>query len=306
MDGSKRLIYDFQDNKRLDKFLVEKFPEYSRSRLQTIIHDGLVFINGKIAIKGGESLEKGDEIIITFPEITQSGLIPEEIPLSIIFENSDLLIINKPAGMVVHPASGHLTGTLVHAALNLAPDMEGVGGEHRPGVVHRLDKDTSGLILLAKNDKTHRFIQDQFRKRSVHKTYYALTEGFPPTPTGRIEAPIGRDPSHRKQMAIVPIQRGREAITEYKVLEKFGQQALVAAYPQTGRTHQIRLHLAFLGCPIVGDRVYGLKKLQVDAKRQMLHAYQIEFLLPGETNPRVFQAPIPEDMQALIDKLRQH
>jgi len=306
MDGSKRLIYDFQDNKRLDKFLVEKFPEYSRSRLQTIIHDGLVFINGKIAIKGGESLEKGDEIIITFPEITQSGLIPEEIPLSIIFENSDLLIINKPAGMVVHPASGHLTGTLVHAALNLAPDMEGVGGEHRPGVVHRLDKDTSGLILLAKNDKTHRFIQDQFRKRSVHKTYYALTEGFPPTPTGRIEAPIGRDPSHRKQMAIVPIQRGREAITEYKVLEKFGQQALVAAYPQTGRTHQIRLHLAFLGCPIVGDRVYGLKKQQVDAKRQMLHAYQIEFLLPGETNPRVFQAPIPEDMQALIDKLRQH
>jgi len=306
MDGSKRLIYDFQDNKRLDKFLVEKFPEYSRSRLQTIIHDGLVFVNGKIAIKGGESLEKGDEIMITFPEITQSGLIPEEIPLSIIFENSDLLIINKPAGMVVHPASGHLTGTLVHAALNLAPDMEGVGGEHRPGVVHRLDKDTSGLILLAKNDKTHRFIQDQFRKRSVHKTYYALTEGFPPTPTGRIEAPIGRDPSHRKQMAIVPIQRGREAITEYKVLEKFGQQALVAAYPQTGRTHQIRLHLAFLGCPIVGDRVYGLKKQQVDAKRQMLHAYQIEFLLPGETNPRVFQAPIPEDMQALIDKLRQH
>jgi len=306
MDGSKRLIYDFQDNKRLDKFLVEKFPEYSRSRLQTIIHDGLVFINGKIAIKGGESLEKGDEIMITFPEITQSGLIPEEIPLSIIFENSDLLVINKPAGMVVHPASGHLTGTLVHAALNLAPDMEGVGGEHRPGVVHRLDKDTSGLILLAKNDKTHRFIQDQFRKRSVHKTYYALTEGFPPTPTGRIEAPIGRDPSHRKQMAIVPIQRGREAITEYKVLEKFGQQALVAAYPQTGRTHQIRLHLAFLGCPIVGDRVYGLKKQQVDAKRQMLHAYQIEFLLPGETNPRVFQAPIPEDMQALIDKLRQH
>jgi len=306
MDGSKRLIYDFQDNKRLDKFLVEKFPEYSRSRLQTIIHDGLVFVNGKIAIKGGESLEKGDEILITFPEITQSGLIPEEIPLSIIFENSDLLVINKPAGMVVHPASGHLTGTLVHAALNLAPDMEGVGGEHRPGVVHRLDKDTSGLILLAKNDKTHRFIQDQFRKRSVHKTYYALTEGFPPTPTGRIEAPIGRDPSHRKQMAIVPIQRGREAITEYKVLEKFGQQALVAAYPQTGRTHQIRLHLAFLGCPIVGDRVYGLKKQQVDAKRQMLHAYQIEFLLPGETNPRVFQAPIPEDMQALIDKLRQH
>jgi 23S rRNA pseudouridine1911/1915/1917 synthase len=264
----------------------------------------MVCVNGKPVLKGGINLEKGSEISITIPPIVKSDLIPEQIPLDIIFENADLMIVNKPAGMVVHPASGHLFGTLVHAALNYAPDMEGVGGEHRPGVVHRLDKDTSGLILLAKNDKAHRFLQDQFRKRSVHKTYYALTDGFPPTPTGRVEAPIGRDPSHRKKMAIVPISRGRESVTEYKVIEKFDQHALIAAYPHTGRTHQIRLHLAFLGCPIVGDRIYGHRKQLLDADRQMLHAYQIEFILPGDSTPQIFQAPIPEDMNQLLRELR--
>jgi 23S rRNA pseudouridine1911/1915/1917 synthase len=289
---------------RLDKFLVEKLPDFSRSRLQNFIYNGLVFVNEKPVIKGGFNLETGDQITITIPPIIESNLIPEEIPLDIIFENNDLMIVNKPAGMVVHPASGHLSGTLVHAALNHAPELEGIGGEHRPGVVHRLDKDTSGLILVAKNDKAHRFLQDQFRKRTVHKTYYALTDGFPPTPVGRIEAPIGRDSAHRKQMAIVSLTRGREAVTEYKTIEKFENHTLIAAYPHTGRTHQIRLHLAFLGCPIVGDRVYGKRKLSTEAKRQMLHAFQIEILLPGEESPRIFQAPIPEDMNLIIQELR--
>lgn len=304
MNNVFNLKFDLPENQRLDKFLVDQFPDFSRSRLQTFIRGGMVAVNGKPVLKGGVNLEKGSEISITIPPIVESGLIPEQIPLNIVFENSDLMIINKPAGMVVHPASGHLTGTLVHAALNYAPNLEGVGGEHRPGVVHRLDKDTSGLILLAKNDKAHRFLQDQFRKRSVHKTYYALTDGFPPTPTGRVEAPIGRDPSHRKQMAIVPISRGRESVTEYKVIEKFEQHALIAAYPHTGRTHQIRLHLAFLGCPIVGDRVYGHRKQILGAVRQMLHAYQIEIILPGESTPQIFQAPIPEDMNQLLRELR--
>lgn len=289
---------------RLDKFLVSQFPDFSRSRLQAFIGDGRVSINEKLALKGGVNLEKGDEIIISIPPIAEGKLVAEEIPLDIVFENQDLIVVNKPAGMVVHPASGHLTGTLVHAALHHAPDMEGVGGEHRPGVVHRLDKDTSGLILLAKNDKTHRYLQDQFRNRSVQKTYYALTDGFPPTPKGRVEAPIGRDPSHRKKMAIVPISRGREAVTEYKVLERFENNALVAAFPHTGRTHQIRLHLAFLECPIVGDQVYGHKKRSLEAKRQMLHAYQIQIIIPGDTTPRIFQAPIPDDMDQIINKLK--
>jgi 23S rRNA pseudouridine1911/1915/1917 synthase len=304
MNNIFTLKFDLTESQRLDKYLVDQFPDFSRSRLQTFIRGGMVCVNGKPVLKGGINLEKGSEISITIPPIVKSNLIPEQIPLDIIFENADLMIVNKPAGMVVHPASGHLFGTLVHAALNYAPDMEGVGGEHRPGVVHRLDKDTSGLILLAKNDKAHRFLQDQFRKRSVHKTYYALTDGFPPTPTGRVEAPIGRDPSHRKKMAIVPISRGRESVTEYKVIEKFDQHALIAAYPHTGRTHQIRLHLAFLGCPIVGDRIYGHRKQLLDADRQMLHAYQIEFILPGDSTPQIFQAPIPEDMNQLLRELR--
>ncbi len=194
MSNVFNLIFDLSESQRLDKYLVDQFPDFSRSRLQTFIRGGMVSINGKPVLKGGVNLEKGSEISITIPPIVESGLIPERIPLDIIFENADLMIVNKPAGMVVHPASGHLSGTLVHAALNYMPDLEGVGGEHRPGVVHRLDKDTSGLILMAKNDKAHRFLQDQFRKRIVHKTYYALTDGFPPTPTGRVEAPIGRDP----------------------------------------------------------------------------------------------------------------
>jgi 23S rRNA pseudouridine1911/1915/1917 synthase len=304
MSNVHHLKYDSAENQRLDKYLVDQFPDFSRSRLQAFIRDGLVRINGTPVTKGGAKLEKGSEISIDIPPIAESTLVPEEIPLDIIFENSDLMIVNKQAGLVVHPASGHLTGTLVHAALNHAPGLEGVGGEQRPGVVHRLDKDTSGIILLAKNDKAHRFLQDQFRSRSVHKTYYALTDGHPPTPSGRVEAPIGRDPSHRKQMAIVPIKRGREAMTEYKVIEKFDQHALIAAYPHTGRTHQVRLHLAFLGCPIIGDRVYGYRKQNLIAERQMLHAYQIEFILPGETSPRIFQAPIPQDMNEVIQKLR--
>jgi 23S rRNA pseudouridine1911/1915/1917 synthase len=304
MNNVFNLKFDLPESQRLDKYLVDQFPDFSRSRLQTFIRGGMVSINGKPVLKGGINLEKGSEISIIIPPIVESDLIPEQIPLDIVFENADLMIVNKPAGMVVHPASGHLSGTLVHAALNYAPDLEGVGGEHRPGVVHRLDKDTSGLILMAKNGNAHRFLQDQFRKRSVHKTYYALTDGFPPTPTGRVEAPIGRDPSHRKKMAIVPISRGRESVTEYKVIEKFDQHALIAAYPHTGRTHQIRLHLAFLGCPIVGDRIYGHRKQLLDADRQMLHAYQIEFILPGDSTPQIFQAPIPEDMNQLLRELR--
>lgn len=306
MSNVFNLIFDLPESQRLDKYLVDQFPDFSRSRLQSFIRGGMVSVDGKQVLKGGMNLEKGSEISISIPPVAKSDLIPEQIPLDIIFENADLMIVNKPAGMVVHPASGHLSGTLVHAAINYVPDMEGVGGEHRPGVVHRLDKDTSGLIILAKNDNAHRFLQDQFRKRSIHKTYYALTDGFPPTPTGRVEAPIGRDPSHRKQMAIVPISRGRESVTEYKVIEKFEQHALIAAYPHTGRTHQIRLHLAFLGCPIVGDRVYGHRKQLLDAGRQMLHAAQIEFILPGESSPKIFQAPIPDDMNQLLIELRHH
>jgi 23S rRNA pseudouridine1911/1915/1917 synthase len=211
-----------------------------------------------------------------------------------------MVVVDKPAGMVVHPAIGHGHGTLVNAIMAHAPNMEGVGGEQRPGIVHRLDKDTSGLILIAKNDRTLHWLQDQFRLRQVRKAYLALSDGHPPTPTGRIEAAIGRDPSLRKQMAIVPDAKGRAANSEYLVVESFSEHTLFEVHPETGRTHQVRLHLAFLGCPIVGDTVYGRKKPSVPIKRQFLHAARIAIILPGEKEPRTFESPLPPDLKAAL------
>jgi 23S rRNA pseudouridine1911/1915/1917 synthase len=231
-------------------------------------------------------------------------LIGENIPLDIVFENEDVIVVNKPAGMVVHPAAGHDTGTLVHAVLGYKPDIEGIGGEERPGVVHRLDKDTSGLILLAKNDKAHHWLQDQFRLHKVEKTYLALVDGKPPTPAGRVEASIGRDPSHRKKMAIVSESKGRQAVSEYKTLESFPQHTLLEFHPLTGRTHQIRLHCAMLGCPIVGDEIYGRKKSSLPIGRHFLHAQKLKIVLPGEKQARVFEAPLPEELVHVLADLR--
>lgn len=304
MSGLSQFVYAEKKSSRLDKFLVLKFPYLSRSRLQALIKDGHVLVNSEIISKNGFELETGMQIQITIPEIVDSGIVPENIDLDIVYETSDLLIINKPAGMVVHPSAGHNTGTLVNAALAYSPEMEGIGGQVRPGVVHRLDKDTSGLILMAKNDRTHRFLQEQFKNRTVKKTYFAISDGNPPTPVGRIEAAIGRDPAHRKKMAIVPIHRGREATTEYRVVESFKNHALIEAKPLTGRTHQIRLHLAFLECPIVGDMLYGKRKLSIDVTRHMLHAYKLEVILPGEKQIRIFEVPLPIDMENALTFLR--
>ena len=294
------------DADRLDKFLVSQLPQFSRSRLQGLIRDGFVQVNAKTVTKTGTVLSPGQIVQIELPEIEPSGLIPEEIPLNVVFENQDLMVINKPAGMVVHPAAGHATGTLVHAALAHAPELEGIGGERRPGIVHRLDKDTSGLILVAKNERAHRWLQDQFRLRRVKKVYLALVDGFAPTPTGRIEAFIGRDPDHRKKMAIVSAQKGREAVTEYRVLETFANHSLIEAHPLTGRTHQIRLHLAFLGCPIVGDNIYGHRNSSLELQRHFLHAAQLTIQLPGETQPRTFEAELPPELADLLTSLRSH
>jgi 23S rRNA pseudouridine1911/1915/1917 synthase len=243
-------------------------------------------------------------IDIHIPATQATELVPEAIPLAIVFENTDLLVINKPAGMVAHPSPGHYRGTLVHAALAHAPEMEGVGGELRPGVVHRLDRDTSGLILLAKNDAAHHWLQNQFRDRQVVKAYLALVDGHPPTPTGRIEAPIGRNTSHRQLMTVVDATKGREAITEYHTLEAFPQYTLLEAHPLTGRTHQIRVHLKFLGCPVAGDSIYGKKHTSLPLERHFLHAARLTITLPGEKAPRTFEAPLPDDLQAVLDMLR--
>jgi len=297
-------VFDQSTPQRLDKYLVTCLPELSRSRIQGLIEDGFVTVDGNLPRKAGQMLEARSEVIVTLPPPLPSDLVPENVPLEIVFENDDLMVVNKPAGMVVHPAAGHSAGTLVHAALAHAPEMEGIGGEQRPGVVHRLDKNTSGLILLAKNDLTHRWLQDQFRLRKIQKTYLALVDGQPPTPTGRIEAPIGRDLKERKRMAVVPPDKGRAAVSEYKVRESFPTHTLVEVHPITGRTHQIRLHMAFIGCPVAGDTIYGRHNATIPLKRHFLHAARLVVRLRGEKTPRTFEAPLPAELEAVLAALR--
>lgn len=304
--ADRREVFDFRKDQeeRLDHFLVERLPEFSRSRLQGLIKEGFVAVDGAPAKKAGQKLEPGSQVEVRIPPPAPTGLVGEDIPLDILFENDDLLVVNKPAGMVVHPAAGHATGTLVQAVLGYDPDLEGIGGEERPGVVHRLDKETSGLILVAKNERAHRWLQDQFRLRKVEKTYLALVDGAPPTPSGRVEAPIGRDSSHRKKMAIMPPGKGREAVSEYVTLESFKEHTLLEFHPLTGRTHQIRLHCHFLGCPIVGDKVYGHRKGSIEIDRHFLHAARLKIILPGEKIARTFEAPLPGELVGVLEDLR--
>jgi len=289
---------------RLDVSLVDHTSDLSRTQIQRYIRKGLVQINGSAVRKPSYQLEGGEWVEATVPQPEVSDLVPEAIPLDVIFENNDVLIVNKPAGMVVHPSAGHAGGTLVNAALAHAPDIEGVGGEIRPGVVHRLDKDTSGLIILAKNDSTHRFIQRQFKNRTVEKTYLALVHGRPPTPEGRIEAPIGRDPRNRKRMAVLSPGRGRAATTVYHTLEVYDEYTLLEAQLITGRTHQIRLHLDFIGCPVVGDRQYGKRGSRRLLSRQFLHAHKLRFILPGQDLTMEYTAPLAEELVRFLEGLK--
>lgn len=304
-DQEVTFTFSKSEKERLDSFLTSLMENYSRSRIQGMIKEGFVKVNGKVINKPGFALESGERIKVHVPAIKPSPLTPEKIDLDIIFENNDLLVVNKPAGMVVHPSPGHNHGTLVHAILGYNPNLEGIGGEERPGIIHRLDKDTSGLIVVAKNEPTHRWLQDQFRQRLVKKTYIALVDGKPPTPIGRIEAPIGRHTSQRKLMAVVPVEKGRDAISNYRTLTDFTSHTLLEINPQTGRTHQIRVHLAFIGCPITGDTVYGKRKPTLMIQRQFLHAEKLELRLPNEKTTNTFFAPLPNELIKVLEILQE-
>lgn len=289
---------------RLDKLLAQELDGFSRSYLQKLISDGRVSVDGFPVYKKAELISPGMEIEIDVPPPEESDLQPEDIPLEIIFENQDCLVINKPAGMVVHPALGHQTGTLVQAVLGYDPKIEGVGGFRRPGLVHRLDQDTSGVILLAKNDRAHQVLQDQFRDRQVEKVYQALVDGRPPSARGRVEVAVGRDPKYRQRMAPVPDSDGKPAVSEFFTLEEFPRHTFLKISILTGRTHQIRVHLSFLGCPVVGDTVYGRKKPSLEISRQFLHAHRLSIRLPDEDAPRAFEAPLPAELEGILNNLR--
>lgn len=289
---------------RLDKAVAAHVPDLSRTQAQRLIETGQVWVDAALTTKANTRVTAGAQVRVCVPPPAPATLTAEPIPLDVVYEDEAVLVINKPAGMVAHPAAGHASGTLVNAALAHDPDLEGVGDEQRPGLVHRLDKDTSGLIVLAKTNKAQQSLQRQFKERSVEKTYLALVDGQPPTPNGRIEAPIGRDPRDRKRMAVTPLAQGREAVTEYWTQERFAAHTLLRLNLLTGRTHQIRVHLAYLKCPIVGDTVYGRKTPSLPVGRQFLHAARLEFTLPGTRRRQVCEAPLPDDLQAVLARLR--
>jgi 23S rRNA pseudouridine1911/1915/1917 synthase len=322
--GDESLIRENGDQgvDRLDRWLAIHLPEHSRTTIQRWIKEGNVFVNERPG-RANLRLVSGDQVRLDVPEtLRPTPLEAQAIPLEILFEDHDLVVVNKPAGLVVHPAPGHSEGTLVNAILHHVPDLGGVGGEIRPGVVHRLDKDTSGVMVVAKNENALRHLQSQFKSRKVIKNYIALVEGKIEGETGRIVAPIGRDPRNRKRMAVInPEQvatsniskKSRPATTEYKVVARYivplnndqgrGSFTLVEAHPITGRTHQIRVHFTWLGHPLVGDPIYGLKRQRLNAPRLFLHAARLAFHLPSTGEWKEFSAPLPYDLQKLLDQL---
>ncbi len=284
---------------RLDKYISLKLPDLSRSRTQKLIEEGQVTVNGKAA-KASLKLEQGANILIIIPPAEPSGLEPEDIPLKILYEDDDLLVVDKPAGMTVHPAPGHPGGTLVNAVLAHLPGLQS-GESFRPGIVHRLDKDTSGLLLVAKTPVSHMKLAEQFKNRTISKIYQALVRGQIGSESGVIEADIGRDPRSRQRMAVV--SAGRPARTEYRILRQFKNYTLLEVRPRTGRTHQIRVHLAAIGHPVVGDVLYGNKSELLD--RQFLHAFKLGFKLPSNGEYREFISELPADLQKALAALEE-
>jgi 23S rRNA pseudouridine1911/1915/1917 synthase len=304
MNGQQVELVLQATGERLDKALADVLKELSRTQCQQLISEGRVAVDG-LSPKASMRLEGGERVVVTLPELAETGLRPEPIPLDIRYEDEDCIVVNKAAGMVVHPSSGHEHGTLVHAILAHCPDVIGVGGERRPGIVHRLDKGTSGLILVAKNDRALRHLQAQFKTRTVNKGYLALVEGRIQPSTAIIDAPLGRDPRKRKKMSVITSHsaRSRPAQTSYSTVSTFEGYTLVACSPHTGRTHQIRVHLAYVGFPIAGDKVYGRRKQRLPLERHFLHAVRLGFRRPADDQELSFEAELPADLQVVLDNL---
>ncbi len=305
---------------RLDRWLASQLPDHSRNVIQRWIKEGSVKVNHR-PVRANQRLIPGDQIEVILPEAPRVTTVEAEaIPLEVLYEDQDIIVVNKPAGLVVHPAPGHADGTLVNAILHHVPDLTGIGGEVRPGIVHRLDKDTSGAMVVAKHEVALRNLQAQFKSRKVEKRYIALVEGKIEVEQGRIVAPIGRDARNRKRQAVIfagntGALKARPATTEYKVLARFvvplhndlgrGTFTLVEAHPITGRTHQIRVHFTWLGHPIVGDPIYGLKRQRLQSPRLFLHAAHLAFSVPSTGQWMQFSAPLPVELETVLTYLEQ-
>lgn len=285
---------------RVDVYLAREKAAPSRSFVQKLVESGLVTVLGR-PVKPSYRVAEGDVIEVRIPPPENVSLEPEDIPLDIVYEDADVVVVNKPAGMVVHPAAGNYAGTLVHALLHHCKDLSGIGGELRPGIVHRLDKDTSGLMVVAKNDAAHAALARQIKARTVVRKYLAIVHGRLAKDEGTVDVPIGRHPVHRKRMAVVP--GGRRAVTHWKVRRRYRDFTLVECKLETGRTHQIRVHMAYIGHPVAGDPVYGPRKPAFGLSGQALCAYQLGFYHPRTGEWKEFTIPLPEEMQKTVDKL---
>lgn len=300
MENRKFLITEENKNKRLDTFLAENLDGKSRSFIQGLIEKEEVLVNSNIK-KSNYKLRIADEVQVNIPDPTHVNIEPEDIPIDIIYEDSDVIVVNKPQGMVVHPAPGNYEGTLVNALLNHCSDLSGINGVARPGIVHRIDKDTSGILVVAKNDNAHNKLSEQFKEHSITRVYLALVEGIIKEDEGTIDAPLARHPKERIKIAIVP--SGRRAVTHYKVIKRFKEYTLVQCKLETGRTHQIRVHMCHIGHPLVGDPVYGYKKQKFNLEGQMLYAQKLGFIHPKTNDYIEFQCDIPSYFKNVLDIL---
>lgn len=295
------IFVDEEDDERLDAYLAQELNQVSRTYIQKLIKDGLVFVNGSV-MKPRYQVREGDYIRVNIPKPRELEIIPEDIPIDIVYEDDDIAIINKAKGMVVHPAPGNYTGTLVNALIYHIKNLSSINGVIRPGIVHRLDKDTSGLLIIAKNDLAHKFLSEKLKARDIKREYIAICHGEFKSENGTINQPIGRDPRDRKRMAINE-KNGKEAITHYKLLNLYQGYSLVQANLETGRTHQIRVHFAHINHPIVGDLVYSNRKEDSKYKGQLLHARKIGFIHPTSLEYMEFETEIPEPFKSFIEKI---
>lgn len=300
----QRLFVAEENCKRLDVFLSDQTEDFTRSRLKKLIEDGQVSVNGTAVKKAGAEIKAGDSVTVLIPDAVEYAVQPENIPIDIVYEDGDFAVINKPQGMTVHVGNGNESGTLVNALLYALDSLSGIGGVLRPGIVHRIDKDTTGLLVVAKNDKAHVSLAGQIAEKTCRRTYYALLEGNLKEERGRIVTDIGRHPTDRLKMAVLPDGKGKLAVTDFETVAHFGGEFTLCKFDlQTGRTHQIRVHAKHLGHPVAGDPVYGYKKQKIKADGQLLHAWQLQLTHPTTGERMTFNAPLPPAFQEILDKL---